>query len=92
MLLPRTVLVYSGIFTFLVDAYPTFAASALAANSFMRSGFGGIFPLFGIQSKPTLLLSLYLTRVKVLCLHAERLEVQESRILSPESRFVFVLL
>ncbi|KAJ5585410.1 uncharacterized protein N7459_005210 [Penicillium hispanicum] len=44
-----TILVYSGIFTFLVDAYPTFAASALAANSFMRSSFGGIFPLFGIQ-------------------------------------------
>ncbi|OQE43711.1 hypothetical protein PENCOP_c003G03827 [Penicillium coprophilum] len=44
-----TILVYSGIFTFLVDAYPTFAASALAANSFTRSSFGGIFPLFGIQ-------------------------------------------
>ncbi|KAJ6141653.1 hypothetical protein N7470_010043 [Penicillium chermesinum] len=44
-----TILVYSGIFTFLVDAYPTFAASALAANSFLRSSFGGIFPLFGIQ-------------------------------------------
>lgn len=42
---------YSGIFTFLVDAYPTFAASALAANSFTRSTFGGVFPLFGIQSK-----------------------------------------
>ena len=47
----RTILVYSGIFTFLVDAYPTYSASALAANSFMRSSFGGIFPLFGIQSK-----------------------------------------
>lgn len=47
----RTILVYSGIFTFLVDAYPTYAASALAANSFMRSSFGGIFPLFGIQSE-----------------------------------------
>ncbi|KAJ5344946.1 hypothetical protein N7541_007442 [Penicillium brevicompactum] len=44
-----TILVYSGIFTFLVDAYPTFAASALAANSFTRSSFAGIFPLFGIQ-------------------------------------------
>ncbi|KAJ5894479.1 drug/proton antiporter YHK8 [Penicillium taxi] len=42
-------LVFSGVFTFLVDAYPMFAASALAANSFMRSSFGGIFPLFGIQ-------------------------------------------
>ncbi|KAJ9318965.1 hypothetical protein DTO271D3_553 [Paecilomyces variotii] len=44
-----TILVYSGVFTFLVDAYPTFAASALAANSFARSSFGAIFPLFGIQ-------------------------------------------
>ncbi|PYH50083.1 MFS transporter [Aspergillus saccharolyticus JOP 1030-1] len=44
-----TILVYSGIFTFLVDAYPTYAASALAANSFTRSSFGGAFPLFGIQ-------------------------------------------
>ncbi|KAJ5088275.1 hypothetical protein N7456_011891 [Penicillium angulare] len=43
------ILVFAGVFTFLVDAYPTFAASALAANSFMRSSFGGIFPLFGIQ-------------------------------------------
>lgn len=47
----RTVLVYSGIFTFLVDAYPTYAASALAANSFTRSTFAGIFPLFGTQSE-----------------------------------------
>ncbi|KAL2817417.1 MFS transporter [Aspergillus granulosus] len=44
-----TVLVYAGIFTFLVDAYPLYGASALAANSFARSSFGGIFPLFGIQ-------------------------------------------
>jgi hypothetical protein len=42
---------FSGIFTFLVDAYPQFAASALAANSFARSSFAGVFPLFGIQSK-----------------------------------------
>lgn len=46
----RTLLVYSGVFTFLVDAYPSYAASALAVNSFARSTFGGIFPLFGIQS------------------------------------------
>ncbi|GIK07564.1 hypothetical protein Aspvir_003230 [Aspergillus viridinutans] len=44
-----TVLVYSGVFTFLVDAYPTYAASALAANSFARSTFPGVFPLFGVQ-------------------------------------------
>lgn len=44
-----TILVYSGIFTFSVDAYPIYAASSLAANSFARSTFGGVFPLFGIQ-------------------------------------------
>ncbi|KAK7420295.1 hypothetical protein QQZ08_010495 [Neonectria magnoliae] len=40
-----TLLVFSGIFTFLVDAYPLYAASALAANAFVRSAF----PLFGTQ-------------------------------------------
>jgi len=44
-----TLLVFSGIFTFLVDAYPLYAASSLAANSFARSSFGAVFPLFGIQ-------------------------------------------
>ncbi|OJJ04318.1 hypothetical protein ASPVEDRAFT_136148 [Aspergillus versicolor CBS 583.65] len=44
-----TILVYSGIFTFLVDAYPSYAASTLAANSFARSAFAGVFPLFGVQ-------------------------------------------
>jgi len=43
------VLVFSGIFTFLVDAYPLYAASALAANSFARSSFAAAFPLFGNQ-------------------------------------------
>ena len=45
----RTLLVFSGIFTFLVDAYPLYAASSLAANSFARSSFGAAFPLFGVQ-------------------------------------------
>ncbi|OTB04371.1 hypothetical protein M426DRAFT_58765 [Hypoxylon sp. CI-4A] len=40
---------YTGIFTFLVDAYPLYAASALAANSFARCTFAAAFPLFGIQ-------------------------------------------
>ena len=44
-------LVFSGVFTFLVDAYPLYAASALAANSFARSSFAAAFPLFGNQSK-----------------------------------------
>lgn len=44
-------LVFSGIFTFLVDAYPLYAASALAANSFARSSFAAAFPLFGVQSE-----------------------------------------
>ncbi|RYN64239.1 putative drug/proton antiporter [Alternaria alternata] len=41
--------VYSGVFTFLVEAYPVYAASALAANSFARSYFAAAFPLFGVQ-------------------------------------------
>lgn len=44
-------LVFSGIFTFLVDAYPNYAASALAANTFLRCIFAASFPLFGEQSK-----------------------------------------
>ncbi|KIW15100.1 hypothetical protein PV08_07887 [Exophiala spinifera] len=43
------ILSYVGIFTFLVDAFPLYAASALCANSFARSCFAGSFPLFGIQ-------------------------------------------
>ncbi|RGP66300.1 hypothetical protein FSPOR_6678 [Fusarium sporotrichioides] len=42
-------LVFTGIFTFLVDAYPQYAASAMAANSFARCSFAAAFPLFGIQ-------------------------------------------
>lgn len=68
----RVILVFTGVFTFLVDAYPTFAASALAANSFMRSSFAGIFPLFGIQSKfvSTLLFPFHLISSEVCALHA----------------------
>ncbi|TVY78381.1 Efflux pump atB [Lachnellula suecica] len=42
-------MVFSGIWTFLVDAYPTYAASALAANAFARCMFAAAFPLFGNQ-------------------------------------------
>jgi len=41
-----TLLVFSGIYTFTVEAYPVYAASALAANSFVRSAFAAGFPLF----------------------------------------------
>jgi hypothetical protein len=44
-----TVLVFSGVFTFLVEAFPLFAASGLAANSFARSTFAAVFPLFALQ-------------------------------------------
>ena len=44
-------LAFSGIWTFLVDAYPLYAASALAANVFVRCMFAGAFPLFGDQSQ-----------------------------------------
>ncbi|RSL59334.1 hypothetical protein CEP51_013931 [Fusarium floridanum] len=35
------ILLFTGIFTFLVDAYPEFAASALATNTFVRCVFAG---------------------------------------------------
>jgi MFS family permease len=53
-------LAFSGIFTFLVDAYPTYAASALAANAFSRCMFAAVFPLFGDQSYYSL--PLYVSR------------------------------
>ncbi|KAI7112116.1 hypothetical protein KC337_g18815, partial [Hortaea werneckii] len=40
--------------TFLVECYPLYAASALAANSFARSSFAAAFPLFGVQMYNTL--------------------------------------
>ncbi|KAF2396958.1 MFS general substrate transporter [Trichodelitschia bisporula] len=43
------ILTYTGVFTFLVDCYPLYGASALAANSFARSMFAAAFPLFGVQ-------------------------------------------
>ncbi|KAI1825129.1 MFS general substrate transporter [Xylaria intraflava] len=42
-------LAFNGIFTFLVDTYPLYAASALGANSFLRCTFATFFPLFGTQ-------------------------------------------
>ncbi|KAJ5608632.1 multidrug resistance protein [Penicillium herquei] len=42
-------LIFTGIFTFLVDAYPLYAASALAANALVRNLFAAAFPLFGNQ-------------------------------------------
>ncbi|KAK3349399.1 major facilitator superfamily domain-containing protein [Lasiosphaeria hispida] len=45
----RTMLAFTGIFTFLVDAYPRYAASALAGNALVRCSFAAAFPLFGIQ-------------------------------------------
>lgn len=41
---------FNDIFTFLVDAYPTYAASALAANTLLRCIFAASFPFFGEQS------------------------------------------
>ncbi|KAK4034418.1 major facilitator superfamily domain-containing protein [Parachaetomium inaequale] len=42
-------LAFTGVFTFLVDAYPRYAASALASNALIRCSFAAAFPLFGIQ-------------------------------------------
>lgn len=55
--------IFLSLLNYIVDAYLMFAASAIAANTFMRSIFGGIFPLFatymfngmGIQWASTLI-------------------------------------
>lgn len=44
-------LIFNGVWTFLVESYPTFAASALGANAFSRLVFAAAFPLFGVQSE-----------------------------------------
>jgi hypothetical protein len=41
--------VFSSIFNYLVDAYREWAASAMAANTFMRCVMAGGFPLFAVQ-------------------------------------------
>ncbi|KAI0334806.1 MFS general substrate transporter [Cubamyces sp. BRFM 1775] len=41
--------IYTGVFTYLVTAYRPIAASAMAANSAMRSSFAAVFPLFAGQ-------------------------------------------
>lgn len=38
--------IFLSLLNYIVDAYLMFAASAIAANTFMRSLFGGVFPLF----------------------------------------------
>lgn len=42
-----TLLAFMGMWTFLVESYPLYAASALAANSFCRNSFAAVFPIFG---------------------------------------------
>ncbi|EHY59877.1 hypothetical protein HRR83_009313 [Exophiala dermatitidis] len=63
-----TILTFSGVFTFLVEAYPLYAASALSANSFARSSFAGAFPLFGLQMYKTLNYHWATTLLAFLCL------------------------
>ncbi|EDO16366.1 hypothetical protein Kpol_1051p15 [Vanderwaltozyma polyspora DSM 70294] len=41
--------VFTGVFSYTVDAYRKYAASAMACNSFVRSTMSAVFPLFGLQ-------------------------------------------
>ncbi|KAF2158780.1 hypothetical protein M409DRAFT_71474 [Zasmidium cellare ATCC 36951] len=43
------VCIFMGVWSFLVESYPLYAASALGANAFTRLVFAGSFPLFGVQ-------------------------------------------
>ncbi|KAF2212828.1 hypothetical protein CERZMDRAFT_121117 [Cercospora zeae-maydis SCOH1-5] len=40
---------FMAVMTYLVDVYGIYAASAVAANTVLRSIFGGVFPLFALQ-------------------------------------------
>ncbi|PWY75898.1 synaptic vesicle transporter [Aspergillus eucalypticola CBS 122712] len=42
-------LIFNSIFCYEAQAYPRYAASVLAGNDFLRSSFGGGFPLFATQ-------------------------------------------
>jgi len=63
--------IFLSLLNYIVDAYLMFAASALAGNAFMRSGFGAVFPLFatymfdgmGIQWASTMLACIALVLV-----------------------------
>lgn len=41
--------IFQGCLNYLVDLYPRYAASAIAANTFLRSVFAAVFPLFARQ-------------------------------------------
>ena len=43
------VLLYLGLFSYIIDVYLTYTASALAAAVMVRSIFGAVFPLFANQ-------------------------------------------
>ena len=49
-----TYFIFTGVFTYLVTAYRPIAASAMAANSAVRSSFAAGFPLFAGQMYDTL--------------------------------------
>ncbi|GAA5856336.1 hypothetical protein JCM8547_000876 [Rhodosporidiobolus lusitaniae] len=59
---------FSAVFTYLVDAYRPVAASAMAANSAMRSSFAAAFPLFTSQMFRTLGTQYALMLCAFLCL------------------------
>lgn len=42
-------IVFQGCLVYMVDVYTKYSASAIAANTLMRSVFGGVFPLFSVQ-------------------------------------------
>ncbi|GIZ49507.1 hypothetical protein CKM354_001253700 [Cercospora kikuchii] len=43
------IIAFMAVMTYLVDVYGVYAASAVAANTILRSIFGGVFPLFALQ-------------------------------------------
>ena len=44
------ILVFLQCLNYIIDSYLMFAASAIAANTIMRSIFGAVFPLFAVST------------------------------------------
>lgn len=91
--------VFLQLLNYIIDSYLTFAASAIAANTFLRSLFGAVFPLFatqmynGEQQCPTRRDLKLFTYLFGRCRHRNQLEDESTRLrLDPPPAFAFHLL
>ncbi|KAK9365673.1 major facilitator superfamily domain-containing protein [Lipomyces kononenkoae] len=85
-------LIFSGIFTYLVEGYKPYSASALAANAFFRCVFSSVFPLFAVQMYESLgymWASLLLACLTLICVPGPFLFFKHGERLREKSRFAW---